>query len=162
MIFEEKKVNYLVSTDKSKLDIPVIHNFLTNCYWAKGIPLETVVKSIENSDCFGVYDSGKLVGFARVISDRATIGYLGDVFILESHRGRGLSKWLMECIMKYPDFIGFRRWILLTKDAHELYRKFGYKNIESPEKYMEITAPDFYLKSKKVIFCFLTIIIFTI
>ena len=149
MIFEEKKDNFLIGNDKSKLDILAVHNFLTNCYWAKGIPLETVQKSIENSDCFGVYDDGKLVGFARVISDRATIGYLGDVFILESHRGKGLSKWLMECIMKYPDFKGFRRWILLTRDAHELYKKFGFTGVVKPDIYMEIVNPNVYSVDKK-------------
>ena len=149
MIFEEKKDGYLVSTDKSKLDISAVHNFITNCYWAEGIPLETVRKSIENSDCFGVYDSGKLVGFARVISDRATIGYLGDVFILESHRGRRLSKWLMECIMKYPDFKGFRRWILLTRDAHDLYRQYGFTGVARADRYMEIVNPDVYSVDKK-------------
>lgn len=148
MIFEEKKGGFLVSSDKSKLDISAIHNFLTNCYWARGILLETVKKSIENSDCFGVYDSGKFVGFARVISDRATIGYLGDVFILESHRGKGLSKWLMECIMKYPGFKGFRRWILLTRDAHSLYKQFGFTEVARPDRYMEIINPEVYLKTK--------------
>ena len=148
MIFEERKGSFLISTDKTKLNISAVHHYLTNCYWAKGIPLETVVKSIENSDCFGVYDVDALVGFARVISDRATIGYLGDVFILESHRGKGLSKWLMECIMKYPEFAGFRRWILLTRDAHELYKKFGYKPIEKPDRYMEIVNPEVYNQKK--------------
>lgn len=148
MIFEERKDSFLISNDKAKLDIPAIHSFLTTCYWAKGIPIETVTKAIENSDCFGVYDGGKLVGFARVISDRATIGYLGDVFILESHRGRGLSKWLMECIMKYPEFNGFRRWILLTRDAHELYKQFGFKPVEKPELYMEIANRDIYTIKK--------------
>lgn len=146
MIFEEKKDNFLISTDKTKLDINAVHNYLTKSYWAEGIPPETVKKSIDNSDCFGVYDNDKLVGFARVISDNATIGYLGDVFILESHRGKGLSKWLMECIMKHPELQGFRRWILLTKDAHELYRKYGFKDIERPDRYMEIVNSDIYKK----------------
>jgi N-acetylglutamate synthase-like GNAT family acetyltransferase len=148
VIFEEEKSGFLISTDKVKLDVPAIHQFLTNCYWAKGIPLETVEKSIENSDCFGVYEQTRLVGFARVISDRATIGYLGDVFILDSHRGRGLSKWLMECIMKYREFAGFRRWILLTRDAHELYKKYGFKPIEKPDRYMELTNHDVYTAIK--------------
>lgn len=146
MIFEEKKENFLISTDKAKLDINAVHNYLTNSYWAEGIPLETVKKSIQNSDCFGVYENDKQVGFARVISDNATIGYLGDVFILEPYRGKGLSKWLMECIMKHPELQGFRRWILLTKDAHELYRKYGFKDIERPDRYMELTNPDVYRK----------------
>jgi len=147
VIFEEKKDNFLISTDKAKLDVNAVHNYLTNSYWAEGIPLETVKKSIQNSDCFGVYENDKLVGFARVISDNATIGYLGDVFILEPYRGKGLSKWLMECIMKHPELQGFRRWILLTKDAHELYRKYGFKDIERPDRYMELTKPDVYKKN---------------
>src|SRR5438034_10586318 len=96
ILFEEKRANYVISTDKSKLDINTIYNYLTNSYWAEGIPLKTVKRSIDNSTCFGVYDDDKLVGFARVISDKVTIAYLGDVFILESHKGKGLSKWLME------------------------------------------------------------------
>ena len=147
MIFEERKDNYLISTDNSKLDINSIHNYLTNSYWAAGIPLDTVNRSIENSTCFGDYDDDKLVGFARVISDKATIAYLGDVFILETHRGKGLSKWLMECIMKHPELQGFRRWILLTRDAHELYRKYGFKDIERPDRYMEIVSPNVYKKT---------------
>ena len=98
-VFEEKRENFLISTDISKLDINVIYNYLTNSYWAEGIPLETVKISIDNSTCFGVYENDTQIGFARVISDKATIGYLGDVFILESHRGKGLSKWLMEFIV---------------------------------------------------------------
>jgi N-acetylglutamate synthase-like GNAT family acetyltransferase len=149
MIFEEKRGEFLISSDKSRLDINVIYEFLTNCYWAKGIPLETVKRSIENSECFGVYEGSKLVGYARVISDKATIGYLGDVFILESHRGKGLSKWLMECIMKHPELQGFRRWILLTRDAHELYKKFGFTGIAMPDKYMELVDTEVYLKNSK-------------
>ncbi len=148
MIFEEKKDRFLVSTDKSKLDFEAVYNFLTNSYWAKGISSETVKKSIDNSECFGVYEDKKLVGFARVISDKATIAYLGDVFILESHRGTGLSKWLMECIMKHPDFQQFRRWILLTRDAHELYRKFGFKDIANPGRYMENVNHEIYSKKE--------------
>lgn len=121
MTYEEKRGEFLNSNDKNLLDIDVIHEFLTNCYWAKGISKEVVKRSIDNSECFGVYHGTKQVGFARVISDKATIGYLGDVFVIEQYRGRGLSKWLMECVMKYPEFSGFRRWILLTRDAHELY-----------------------------------------
>ena len=147
MLFEETKDGYLISTDKSKLDLDLIHDFLTNSYWAKGIPLETVKRSIENSECFGLYDNGSLVGFARVISDKATVAYLGDVFILETHRGKGLSKWLMECIMKHPELQSFRRWILLTREAHELYSKSGFKPLEKPERYMELTNHDVYIKS---------------
>lgn len=138
-VFESRRDEFLLSTDPARLDFDVIHGFLTNCYWAKGIPREIVARSIEHSLCFGIYDSqGVQVGFARVISDFATVAYLGDVFVLESHRGRGLSKWMMECIMQHPALQGLRRWILLTRDAHELYKQFGFVPVKSPERYMEL------------------------
>lgn len=150
MIFKEKKDSYLLSTDKSKLDISFIHDFLCNkSYWAKGITYHTVKTSINNSECFGVYVNDKQVGFARVITDKSTFGYIGDVFILEEHRGKGLSKWLMECIMKHPELQGFRRWIILTRDAHELYRKFGFAPVKKPQNYMENHVPDIYEKNKE-------------
>jgi GNAT superfamily N-acetyltransferase len=140
-----RRGEYLISSDRSRLDLDMIHGFLTNCYWAKGIPREVVAKSIEHSLCFGIYDgSGAQVGFARVISDFATIAYLGDVFVLGLHRGQGLSKWLMECIMQHPGLQGLRRWILLTRDAHGLYRKFGFTALKSAERYMELHRPDVY------------------
>lgn len=142
---ENRRGEFLVSTDPNRLDLNVIHGFLTNCYWAKGIPLETVKRSIEHSLCFGVYDSGGAqVGFARVISDFATVAYLGDVFVLESHRGRGLSRLMMECIMQHPGLQGLRRWILLTRDAHSLYTQFGFTPVKSPERYMELHNPSVY------------------
>jgi GNAT superfamily N-acetyltransferase len=136
---------FLISTEPARLDLNVIHGFLTNCYWAKGIPREIVARSIEHSLCFGVYDgSGAQVGFARVVSDFATVAYLGDVFILESHSGRGLSKWLMECMMRHSALQNLRRWILLTRDAHGLYAQFGFAPVSSPERYMELHRPDVY------------------
>lgn len=123
----------------------VIHGFLTNCYWAKGISREVVTRSIENSLCFGIYEnSGAQVGFARVVSDFATFAYLGDVFVLESSRGRGLSKWLMECIVQHPVLQNLRRWILLTRDAHKLYSQFGFTPVKAPERYMELHRPNVY------------------
>ena len=143
--FEHQRGEFVVSTDPSRLNLDGIHAFLTNSYWAKGIPREVVARSIEHSLCFGIYHvSGGQVGFARVISDFATIAYLGDVFVLESHRGRGLSKWMMECIMKHPDLQGLRRWILLTRDAHELYAKFGFTPLKAADRYMELHRPDVY------------------
>ena len=140
-----RRDGYLISTDPARVNLDVVHTFLTNCYWAKGIPRETVARSIEHSLCFGVYDgSGAQVGFARVISDFATIAYLGDVFVLESHRGHGLSKWLMECIKQHPSLQGLRRWFLLTRDAHGLYAKFGFTPLKKPERYMELHQPDVY------------------
>ncbi len=144
-IQEHRRGDFLISTDRSRLDLDVIHNFLTNCYWAKGIPRKTVETSIEHSLCFGIYDKDvRQAGFARVISDFATIAYLGDVFVLESYRGRGLSKWLMECITRHPALQNLRRWILLTRDAHGLYAKFGFTPIAKPDRYMELHRPDVY------------------
>ena len=138
--------NYTFSTDKMKLDIKVIHDFLSQSYWSKDIPIEIVKRSIENSLCFGVYLNDKQVGFARVISDNATFGYLADVFIVEEHRGKGLSKQLMQEIVSHPKLQGLRRFCLGTKDAHKLYEQFGFTLIKSPERFMEILHSDFYTK----------------
>ncbi|TND09964.1 MAG: N-acetyltransferase GCN5 [Bacteroidetes bacterium] len=135
---------FSVSTDKQKLDIGFIHRELAGSYWAKDIPADTVKRSVENSLCFGLYADGKQIGFARVISDYATFGYLADVFVTESFRGRGLSKWLMEIIMDHPQLQGLRRFMLATKDAHGLYLKSGFKPLEFPERLMEITRPGMY------------------
>jgi GNAT superfamily N-acetyltransferase len=144
-IAEYQRGEFLISTDPSRLDLDAIHDFLTNCYWAKGVPREVVARSIEHALCFGVYDgSGAQVGFARVISDFATIAYVGDVFVLESHRGRGLGKWLMECIMLHPSLQGLRRWILTTRDAHGLYEQVGFTPVKFPERYMERHDPHVY------------------
>jgi GNAT superfamily N-acetyltransferase len=144
-IVEHRRGDFRISTDRSRLNLDVIHGFLTNCYWARGIPREVVARSIEHSLCFGVYDgNGAQVGFARVVSDFATVAYLGDVFVLESHRGRGLSKWMMERIMQHPALQNLRRWILLSRDAHGLYSKFGFTPVKSPERYMELHQPDVY------------------
>lgn len=140
-----EKDQFLISTDKRKLDIDSIHEFLsTKAYWSLNIPKETVRKSIENSLCFGLYDGEKQVGFARVISDFATIAYLGDVYVLEQYRGHGLSKWLMETVMSHPQLQGLRRWILLTGDAHGLYRKFGWTDIADPTLWMELHNRNVY------------------
>jgi GNAT superfamily N-acetyltransferase len=144
-IVEHRRGEFVVSTDRARLDLDVIYAFLTNCYWAKGIPRDVVAKSIDHALCFGIYDgAGAQVGFARVVSDFATVAYLGDVFVLESHRGRGLSKWMMECIMQHPSLQGLRRWILLTRDAHGLYSQFGFTSVESPQKWMELHRRDVY------------------
>lgn len=135
-----------VSTDPAKLDLDVVHNFLTNCYWARGIPLATVKRSIQHSLCFGVYKSSRQVGFARVITDYATFAYLADVFVLEAHRGEGLSKWLMECIVGHPELQGLRRWALVTRDAEALYRKFGFEEIRLPQIWMVRQDPEVYAR----------------
>jgi GNAT superfamily N-acetyltransferase len=137
--------DYTISSDKSRLDLPFIHQFLsTQAYWCVNIPMDIVRRSVENSLCFGVYLGERQVGFARIISDYATIAYLGDVFVIAEHRGKGLSKRLVAEIMSHPDLQGLRRWILLTGDAHGLYSQFGWKPIAHPDRYMEITTPDLY------------------
>ena len=149
-IFEENKKEFLISTDKNKLDIPMIHSFLTNeSGWSNGIPYEKVKKSIDNSLNFGLYIQGKQIGFARVISDYSTIAYLGDIFILDQYRGLGLSKWLMEVIMNHEELQGLRRWILLTSTAEWLYEKYGFNKLPKPEIYMEKFNPNVYDKLKE-------------
>ena len=143
---EYRKDDFVISTDPKRLDLDVVHGFLTECYWAKGVPREVVARSIENSLCFGIYAHGNQAGFARVISDYATYAYIGDVFVLESYRGRGLAKWLMECIMQHPRLQGMRRWSLITGDAHSLYSQFGFTSLQAPERWMEIHQRDEYAK----------------
>ena len=132
-----KREGFTISADPARLDRTLIHEFLADSYWAKGIPRETVDRSIEGALCFGLYQNDRQVGFARVITDRATFAYLADVFVLESHRGRGLAAWLMETILGHPDLQGLRRWMLLTRDAHPLYRKVGFTELAHPERVME-------------------------
>ncbi len=141
---EYRKGEFSISTDRGRLDLDVVHGFLTDCYWAKGISREIVARSIENSLCFGLFADRKQVGFARVISDCATYAYIGDVFVLESFRGRGLGKWLMECIMQHPGLQGLRRWSLVTRDGHGLYSQFGFEPLRKPQNYMERHRPDVY------------------
>ena len=140
---------FLISTDRSKLDVEVIHRFLTRSYWAEGIPRETVERSIENSLCFGVYDNARQIGFARVISDFATYGYVADVLILEPYRERGLGKELMASIMAHPDLQGLRRWSLGTRDAQGLYAQFGFKPVVNTRArtVMEIVDSEIYSRS---------------
>ena len=139
--------DFMVTTDSEKISLDVVHAFLANeSNWAKNIPRDVVEQSIENSLCFGLFQNEEQIGFARVITDRATIAYLGDVFVMATHRGQGLSQWLMECVMSHPDLLGLRRWILLTGDAHGLYEKFGFTAIAAPQKWMEKFAADVYQK----------------
>jgi N-acetylglutamate synthase-like GNAT family acetyltransferase len=141
---EYHRGEFVISTDPERLDLSVIHGFLTECYWAKGIPREVVARSIENSLCFGVYDNRNQAGFARVISDYATYAYVGDVFVVDSYRGRGLGKWLMECIMQHPRLQRLRRWSLVTEDAQGLYAQFGFTPLRTPERHMELHNADLY------------------
>jgi GNAT superfamily N-acetyltransferase len=144
---DDYKDQYTISTKKEKLDIEYIQRFLSHCsYWAEGIPVQIVQKSIEHSMCFGVYEDEKQIGFARVITDYTTFGYIADVFIDENYRGRGLSKWLMECIMNHPLLQDFRVWQLSTQDAHGLYAQFGFVIPEDPKRLMRKVVPDIYKK----------------
>ncbi|AXY77158.1 N-acetyltransferase [Paraflavitalea soli] len=141
------KDDYTISTDKDTLNIPYIHQFLTTSYWAEGIPLHTVKRSIQGSLCFGVYKGQQQIGFARVISDLATYAYLADVFIDAAYRGKGLSKWLVKAILDYPDLQGLRRFELGTRDAHGLYAQFGFTPLPNPDIFMQIRNPDVYKKA---------------
>jgi len=138
------KDGFTITTEREKMDIELIHSFLNRTYWAEGISKETIRRSIEGSLCFGVFENDKQVGFARMITDKATFAYLADVFIIEEYRGRGLSKWLMEIIMTHPDLQGLRRMILATKDAHGLYEKFGFTPLINVDRWMHILDPDVY------------------
>jgi N-acetylglutamate synthase-like GNAT family acetyltransferase len=138
--------DFIIDTDKSKLDIPFIHAYLTRSYWAEDIPVETVKRCIDGSLCFGVYHSGNQIGFARVITDTATFAYLADVFIDENYRGKGLSKWLMKVILEHESVQGLRRFMLATRDAHGLYKQFGFTEITNPERLMQIVTPNVYKK----------------
>ena len=136
---------FIISTARARLQIAVIHKFLSEeSYWAKERTLAQTKTAIKNSLPFGVYRGENQIGLARVVSDFATFAYLGDVYILEEFRGRGLSKWLMETIINHPDLQNLRRWILATRDAHTLYRKFGFSALRFPDRWMEKTAPDAY------------------
>ncbi|MBC3788020.1 GNAT family N-acetyltransferase [Spirosoma utsteinense] len=130
--------DYTIDTDKTRLDVPLIQQFLSQeSYWAQNVPLDVVERSIANSLCFGVYQGDNQVGFARVITDQATFAYLSDVFILPEHRGRGLSKQLIETISNWPSLQGLRRWVLATRDAHTLYEQFGFTALDKPEIFMQ-------------------------
>lgn len=146
--YEWRRDEYTISTDKARMDFAFVHNFLSRSYWAKNIPFETVRRSIENSLCFGLYEADEQIGFARVVTDHATFAYLCDVFVIETHRGRGLSKWLMEMILAHPDLQNLRRWMLATKDAHGLYEQFGFTALDSPDVFMQRHAPDVYLSAE--------------
>jgi GNAT superfamily N-acetyltransferase len=133
------KKGFTISIDKELLDFEMIFNYLSKeSYWSKGITAEKVRVSIESSLCFGIYDGGKQVGFARVITDNATFAYLCDVFILGGYRGNGLSKWMIQTVLAHPNLRGVRRWLLATADAHGLYNQFGFIPLASPERWMGI------------------------
>ena len=144
--FPAQRGEYQVDVDKRRLQLDVIHRYLTESYWAAGIPREIVERSIAHSDCFGLYRGDEQVGFARIVTDRATFGYLADVFVLAEHRGSGLGIWLMELVMGYKEYRGFRRWLLATRDAHGLYSRFGFTRADA-SRLMEILRSDIYSKA---------------
>ena len=144
-IIEWKSGEFEITTDRDRLEIQTIHDFLAlESEWARGIGRKIVERSIEHSLCFGVFHRNRQVGFAHVITDCATIAYLGDVFVLKDYRSRGLAKWLMECVVAHPALQGLRRWILVTADAHDLYRKYGFTPLARPDRFMELHDPHIY------------------
>ena len=132
---------YLVTTDKARLDLEMVHGFLKNSYWASGISADVVMRSVKNSLAFGLFRGDEQVGFARLVTDYATFAYLADVFVLEPHRGQGLGRWMMEVVFSHPELQGLRRWMLATRDAHGLYRKYGFTELENPQIFMERYSP---------------------
>lgn len=147
MLEEHHRDGFLISTDPALLDAQVIHAFLTRAYWSEGIPLETVRRALQGSLCFGLYDGSRQIGLARVITDSTTFAYLCDVYVLEEYRGQGLGHWLIGCVIESPQLQGLRRWMLVTRDAHGLYRQAGFSELASPEGYMEIVRPGIYRKA---------------
>ncbi|HEY6050273.1 MAG TPA: GNAT family N-acetyltransferase [Thermoanaerobaculia bacterium] len=145
---EWHREGFSISTDPARLDRSAIREFLAASYWSPEIPQDVVDRGIEGSLVFGLYAGEKQIGFARAITDRATFAYVADVYVLEEYRGRGLARWLMETVLAHPDLQGLRRWMLLTRDAHDLYRKVGFADVARPERIMEIARPDIYRKKK--------------
>ena len=141
---EWTRERFTVSDDAARLDHDIIERFLTESYWAKNIPRTTLDKSLRNSLCFALLEGERQIGFARVVSDRATIAYLADVFVLPEFRGRGLAKWLLTCVLEHPELQGLRRWILGTRDAHGLYAKLGFTPLKRPDTFMERHDPNVY------------------
>jgi GNAT superfamily N-acetyltransferase len=148
-LIEAEREGYLVSTDRSRLDLAAVHRFLSTSYWSPGLPREVLTRAVAGSLCFGLYHAGEQVGFARVVTDRATFAYLCDVYVLETHRGRGLGKWLMHVVLGHPFLLDLRRFVLATRDAHGLYERFGFQPLARPDRFMEIHRPDVYLETPR-------------
>jgi GNAT superfamily N-acetyltransferase len=127
---------YTISDESERLQLEVIVDYLARAYWSNQRPRVVIEKSLRHSMCFGVYENQTQIGFARVVTDHATFAYLADVFILESHQGHGLGKWLVQTMLEHPEFQGLRRWILATRDAHGLYAQYGFTALENPDRYM--------------------------
>jgi GNAT superfamily N-acetyltransferase len=144
----EVPAGYTISDDPHRLDLDVVHRFIAQSYWAKAIPRPLLERSVRNSLCFGVFHGADQVGFARIVTDKATFAYLCDVFILEEHRGRGLSKALVATVKAHPELQDLRRWMLVTIDAHGLYEQFDFAKVAQPERYMEILRHGMYEKKQ--------------
>ncbi len=145
MTYEISRDGYEISDDQSRLDLEVVHGFLTQAYWSRGVPREVVVRAVSNSLAFGLYEpDGAVVGFGRCVTDRATFAYLSDIFVLPGARGKGLGGWLVECMLDHPDMRGLRHMILATNDAHGLYEKVGFHGIAEPQRYMHKLDLDIY------------------
>ena len=143
--------DFIISTDRARVDVEVVHRFLQSSYWAAGIPLELVRRAVAHSLPFGLYrlGTGEQVGFARVVTDFATFAYLADVFIADTVRGRGLGKWLVETLVGHPELQGLRRWLLATRDAHSLYAQHGFTPLSAPERFMEKWDPEVYRRGSR-------------
>jgi GNAT superfamily N-acetyltransferase len=139
--YELHRGEFTISTEKARLQLDAIVAFLSQAYWSQGRTREVIERSIEHSLCFGLYAGDRQVGFARVVTDHATFAYLCDVFIDETYRGHGLGKWLMAAVMNHPDLQGLRRWTLATRDAHGLYKQFGWTELKNPGRWMELYNP---------------------
>lgn len=144
--FERRRETFTLTTDVAAMDLDAIHAYLTRSYWSEGISKALVAKAMDGSLCFGLLDAGRQIGFARVITDRATFAYLCDVYVLEAYQGRGLGTWLMQELMTHPDLQGLRRFGLVTRDAHGLYEKCGFAGLANPDGHMEIVRPGMYLQ----------------
>jgi len=137
--FEAERDGFQISTDVSRLDRVLIHEFLNErSYWAKGIPFEVVSRSIDHSLNFGLYDATQQLGYGRAITDRATFAFIRDVFVLESHRGRGLGEWLVATMLQHPDLQGLRRVMLVTRDAQSLYQRLGFRPLSRPDRFLAV------------------------
>jgi len=147
MSAEYRRDEFLISTDPAKLDLDVIHGFLTRAYWLEGVSRAVVEQALRHALCFGLYAGPQQIGLARVITDYATFAYVADVFVLAEYRGRGLGKWLMRTVRAHPDLQGLRRWSLATKDAHGLYRQVGFGELRNPDRWMEIVDLDTYTRA---------------
>lgn len=141
---EATRGTYRITTDRERVDLDAVHAYLSRSYWAEGIPREVLARAVARSLCFSLLESNHQVGFARVVGDGATFAYLCDVYVLEAHRGRGLGKWLVATVQSHPDLQGLRRFVLVTRDAHGLYKPFGFTPLHDPARYMEVARPDVY------------------